>query len=441
MQTKDTMTRTQAQSRTGALRAVFLAQVVNTAGSGISTVALPLLVFRGAGIVATGLVFVVVSLPGLLFGLHAGALADRFNRKTLVVAGNLIQGTLLAGTPATYREFGVAGVAGLAFASRTFGVFASPATSAALPEIAGERYQQLLGKLTALNFLAQAVGPALGGALVGLVGAPDAILGDAASFILAGALIATIQSFDQSRAARCAERAANPASTSRDLVAGLAYTWQHPVPRGLLIYWSASIAAVPIALIAAIPYVTRVLGASSFDYGVAVACYAVGSIAGSLISGKLKFRGGKRAWLLAAGLTYGGVNLVILGHPPFPAFCLLWVIWGLAYGPEEVITGLIFAQAVPDSLRGRAYSVVGVVMSTASIIGYLAGGELTAHIGATQTMAIAGYVFIVASAWSFGFSALAREIPRLDDQLDGTARTGSFCADEPEPNDEQGSAQ
>jgi Na+/melibiose symporter-like transporter len=208
------------------------------------------------------------------------------------------------------------------------------------------------------------------------VGAPDAILGDAASFILAGALIAAIPSFDQSRAARWAERAANPASTTRNLVAGLAYTWQHPVPRGLLIYWSASIAAVPIALVAAIPYVTRVLGASSFDYGVAVACYAVGSIAGSLISGKLKFRGGKRAWLLTAGLTYGGVNVVILGHPPFLAFCLLWVIWGLAYGPEEVIT---------------------------NIIGYLAEGELTAHIGAAQS--------------------------------------GSFRADEHEADDEQESAQ
>jgi MFS family permease len=148
-----------------------------------------------------------------------------------------------------------------------------------------------------------------------------------------------------------------------------------------------------------------------------------------------------RAWLLTAGLTYGGVNVVILGHPPFAAFCLLWVIWGLAYGPEEVITGLIFAQAVPDSMRGRAYSVVGVVMSTASIIGYLAGGELTAHIGATQTMAIAGYVFIVASAWSFGFSALAREIPRLDDHRPARLTPEASALDEHEPNDEQGSAQ
>jgi MFS family permease len=421
MQAKSAITSTPGERRSAALRMVVLAQVISTAGSGISSVALPLLVFRGAGILATGLVFVVVSLPGLLFGLHAGALADRFNRKTLVVAGNLIQGTLMAGTPVTYREFGVTGVAVLAFSSRTFGVFASPATSAALPELAGERYQQLLGKVTALNFLAQAVGPALGGALAGLVGAPDAILGDAASFIVAGALIATIPSFDKSRATRRAERAASPMSTTRDLLSGLAYTWRNPVLRGLLIYWSVSIAAVPIALVAAIPYVTRVLGASSLDYGVAVSCYAVGSIAGSLISGKLGFRGGKRAWLLAAGLTYGAVNVVILGRPPFLAFCLLWAIWGISYGPEEVITQLIFAQSVPDSMRGRAYSVAGIVMSTASIIGYLAGGELAAHAGAMQTMAIAGYLFIAASIWSFGFSALARAIPRLDDRQAGPA--------------------
>jgi MFS family permease len=144
-----------AGPRTAALRTVFAAQVTNTAGSGISSVALPLLVFQSAGIAATALVFVVVALPGLLFGLHAGALADRFNRKTLVVTGNLLQGGMLAGVPVTYWDLGVAGVAVLAFVSKSFGVFAAPATSAALPELAGDTYQQLLGKLTALNFLAR----------------------------------------------------------------------------------------------------------------------------------------------------------------------------------------------------------------------------------------------------------------------------------------------
>lgn len=431
--------RFQAPGRpTGVVRRVFLAQIVDTAGSGVSSVALPLLVFHRSGIVATGVVFVIITLPGLLFGLHAGALADRFDRKFLVVTGNLMQGAVLAGVPITYHAFGVAGVAGLAFASKTFGVVEGPATSAALPELAGAGYQQLLGKLTALNFLAQAVGPALGGALVGLVGAPDAILADAASFLVVAALIATVPDFDRSRAARRTARAANPTSVSRDLIAGLRYTWQHPVPRGLLFYWSVSIAAVPIALVAAIPYVTRVLGASSFAYGAAVACYAVGSIVGSLVAGRLNFRGGKRTWLLAAGLTYGAVNVVVLARPVYLVFCVLWVIWGVAYGPEEVITQLVFAQAVPDSVRGRAYSVVGVVMSVASMVGYLAGGELTAHLGAPQTMAIAGYLFIGASAWSFAFGPLGRAISSLDRRQAGAKSTTQMITSEGGLGDKEG---
>jgi MFS family permease len=260
------------------------------------------------------------------------------------------------------------------------------------------------------------------------VGAPDAILGDAASFLIAGILIATVPAFDRSRAQRQAAREVSPASTTRDLLSGLAYTWRNPVPRGLMLYWSVSIAAVPIALVAAIPYVTRVLGASSFEYGVAVACYAAGSVAGSLISGRLKFRGGQRSWLLAAGLTYSAVNVVILARPPFLVFCLLWVLWGISYGPEEVITQVIFARAVPDAIRGRAYSVVGVVMSVASIVGYLVGGALTAGVGPVPAMAIAGCLFIAASAWSFGFSGLAREIRRVDDGPAGLGDAGTPAA-------------
>jgi predicted MFS family arabinose efflux permease len=160
----------------------------------------------------------------------------------------------------------------------------------------------------------------------------------------------------------------------------------------------------------AVPYITKVLGAGSFQYGVASACYGAASIVSSIVAGKLSFPGGARRWLVAAGLVYGLVNLVMVAQPGFLTFCLLWVVWGLAYGPEEVATQLVFVRAVAEEMQGRLFSLMNVVMTLATGLGTAVVGPLSDHLGPTRTMAIAGVIFIAATLGCFAIGPGARAI-------------------------------
>jgi len=133
-------------------------------------------------------------------------------------------------------------------------------------------------------------------------------------------------------------------------------------------------------------------------------------VVSSIVAGKMRFPGGVRRWLIGAGLLYGAVNIVMLAHPGYLWFCLLWVVWGVAYGPEEVATQVLFVAVVDADMRGRLFSLMNVVMSSAFFIGMAAVGPLSDHLGPTITMGVAGVIFIVATLGSFGVGRGARAL-------------------------------
>ena len=69
----------------------------------------------------------------------------------------------------------------------------------------------------------------------------------------------------------------------------------------------------------------------------------------------------KRGWMCISGLGYGAVCLSMGLHPALWAVLVLWFIWGMFYGPEEVLGQVLFADAIDEHMRGRVYSFMGVV--------------------------------------------------------------------------------
>ena len=241
-----------------------------------------------------------------------------------------------------------------------------------------------------------------------MIGAETTIFFDGVSWLLYALIIATIRDFDASWRSR------SSVSRARSALQGIGDGFRHL--RGnvgatsLLLYWFFSLAAVPIALLAAIPYVRTDLGESAFAYGIVSALYAVGSLVSSWISGRLKFPGGARKWLIASGIGYGAVNLAMVFHPDFIWFCILWFIWGLAYGPEEVVGQVAFAKVVPEDYLGRMYSVMGVVMSMATLVGAGVAGLLIDWLGPLATMFVAGVIFMAATLGSFALGPGGRAL-------------------------------
>ena len=397
------------------LSSVLAAHGISELGNGITEVALPLLVYAATGsIVATGVIFAVGLLPDLLFGLWAGVLADRFDRQKIVVAADLGRGVVLLIVP-LLGSLWLVGV--VAFISRTLGVFAAPATEAVLPSLAGELYQQLAALRSGARSLGTSVGPAIGGALVGLIGAREAIAVDAITFLIASAIIYSVSGFDPNVARRREERAATSHRGS-ELLQGLRYLRHNTVAFGMIVYWSVGLFAVPLSVVGALPYITGHLGRSSAEYGMAVTCFAVGSVLGMVLAGRFSYRLYRRFWMLGSGIGYGLCGLGLGLYPPYALFCLLWFAWGVAYGPEQVLGDVLLAESTTDAMRGRIYSVLGVALSAAMILGYLTAGPSIERFGAPAMMTVAGVIFVVSSAVAFGISPLSRAVGELEVPVD-----------------------
>lgn len=395
---------------------LLTAQLITDLGSGVTAVALPLLVYGSTGsVTATGLVAVTGALPVILFGLIGGAHADRANRQHLIVWSTVGVGVLLLALPLVYPIGGVVAVASINFLARTLSSFANPALRASLPVLFVGELKSYFGKRTGLTFLAETIGPALGGALVGLLGAQAAIAIDGASYLVFAAIIATISGFDPDHGTRAPQ--ARAVKTLRSIQDGIAHARTNPLVMSMLGFWFVSLAALPLSLLAAVAYLTHTLHQSSTHYGLAISCYAIASLASSWIAGKAHFRGGARRWMLASGIGYGLVNLAMIAHPGYLAFCLLWIAWGLAYGPEEVVGQVAFAKAIPEQFQGRVYSLMSIVLALATIVGSALAGPLTDHLGPTTAMGIAGIGFLVATLGFFlvGPAAKALQATELDD--------------------------
>ena len=167
-------------------------------GSAITTVVLPLVVFDATGSVTqTGALFAVRVVPYLLFGVIAGPLADRGNRRFLIIGGNVAEGLLVATIPLAHvlGVLTVAQVYVVGLLSATAFVFSDAAVFGAVPALVGpDRLSRANGFLYAQASAAEVAGPVVGGLLVAAIGPANAVWVDAASFLLAAGCQMTIKS-------------------------------------------------------------------------------------------------------------------------------------------------------------------------------------------------------------------------------------------------------
>ena len=174
-------------------RRYFVARIASGVGSMVTYVALPVLVYQVTGSnLWTGFVAVSEALPYLCFGLFAGAIADRVDRRRLMVGADLCSALALGSIPLAYT-FGVLTaphVLAAAFAAQTLFVFFDSANFGALAALAGRdrlaaANSTVSGGATAIEVTV----PALTGALLVLI-APAPLIGlDAVSFVASALLV------------------------------------------------------------------------------------------------------------------------------------------------------------------------------------------------------------------------------------------------------------
>jgi MFS family permease len=364
--------------------------------------ALPVFVYQLTGsTLATGAMFAVIVLPGLLFGSVAGVLVDRGDRKRIMVAANLVQTVgllpLLLVTSADRLWI----VYVVAFCQAAVAQVVRPAQGALLPRLIPDDDLVAANSLQALNGnLSRLVGPALGGAMIATTGLASVALADAASFLGAAVLIAAI-STDTRPPTRAAEHAdVRPHSLVEDWLAGLRVVW-HDRTLGLLFAFMA-ISGIGEGAMASLfaPFVARILDGGDAGYGLMVSAQAVGGLLGSVW---LTARPGLLSPTRMLGLGAVGLGLIDLLTfnysvviPGLLPGLLLMAIVGVPVAVMVVGRTTLMQTCTTDAYRGR---VIGAMMTTtglATLIGAVGGGLAGDWLGIVTVLNVQGLGYLLA---------------------------------------------
>jgi Major Facilitator Superfamily len=357
------------------LTGLLAADVISTTGTEMTAIALPWFVLVSTGSpTRMGAVLAAEFVGMSVLGLWGGRAATLLGSWRMMLASDLSRAVLIALIPILYWS-GTLSFPLLLAVGCVVGAFFPAYSSAQRLVLAGLvdddelRLTRVGGLMNSVNETASFVGPALGGALVALIGAANVLVLDAVSYLAAFLLVATL-----------VPRAEKPdADGDGGVVEGLRYVFRHRVLRRQVI----GIGFIEIGwagMIATLPVLALHHGGSTMA-GWLIASFGAGSVVGGLISTRAKQNGGGTATLAVLGLA-GSSWLLLL---PVPVG-----MKAVAVGLDGICSGLFFPRffsalttGTPPALRARVMTSVNIAISAPGPVGFLSAGILNQHAGST----------------------------------------------------------
>lgn len=372
-------------------RALFIAQLASNIGTLMQSVGSAWLMGDlGASPFLIALVPTASMLPVLLVGVPAGALADIFDRRRLLIGGQMFM-LACAAALAVMSFLDVvtpASLLALTFGLGTGSALTFPAFQAIQPDLVPPHEFRQAFALGSLTFnVGRAVGPAIGGFVVAIGGPGWVFLLNAISFLaIVGVLVwwrRPVTELD------------SPAETfSGAMRAGLRYAVHSPALR-LVLNRTAFFTIPAAALQALLPVVARGrLGLSSGGYGVLLGCFGIGAASAAVIRPRLDERFKHDQLVLISSVALAGA-LVVEGTSRVPwAIGLAMLLGGLAWSTALTSTGVAAFAALPEWVRARGMGLYMLVLAGGVALGSAAWGALAAtsltlaHVVAAGTLIV-----------------------------------------------------
>ena len=402
-------------------RLLWSGMCVSLLGDGIFLVAMAWQVYALSNApTALAIVGITMTVPTIAFLLLGGVVSDRFDRRRVMVAADVLRG-LAVGLMALLSLTGVIELWHIAALAAVYGAgtaFFSPSFDALVPEVLPP------GDLAQANALDQFVrpialrlaGPALGGVLIDLFGAGTAFALDAASFLVSAAALLAM--------APAARRAvpAGAGSVVRDMREGLRYVRSH-------VWLWATFASAAIAYLlfmgpaeVLLPYIVKNdLHGSAADLGIVFAAGGIGSVGCAVVLGQ---RGLPRRDITFMYVTWTLATLAIAGYGLASAVWQL-MLASLAFNALETAGTIVWATAkqrhVPAALLGRVSSLDWLISIGLLPLSFALTGPISGAIGAQSTLIAAGVLGAVVT-----FAALLlpgmREVEGLEGPVEEDQR-------------------
>jgi MFS family permease len=354
---------------------------------------------------ALGIVTALQFLPLLLFGAWGGVVADRTDKRRLIMCTQVLAG-LQAAALGLAVVTGIVNVGVVYAASLTLGAvnaIDNPARRSFIGElVAPDELGNAMALNTAVMTTSRIVGPALAGLLIATVGVAGCFLLNAASF--AAVLVGLV-------ALRRDELRTPPVAPRRrgQVREGFAYVWHTPTLR-LALAMTAVIAVLAFNYQVTLPLlVRRTFGGGPGMFGALLSVTSVGSLAGSLLTASRA--AATRRYLVAAAGAFGAA-MTALALAPW-----LWLAFACAVpmgaaGSAFVSTGsaMLQAGARPD-LRGRVMALHAVVFLGSTPIGGPVVGTIGQVVGPRAALAVGGASSLITAAVVVGMRTLPARRP------------------------------
>jgi predicted MFS family arabinose efflux permease len=372
-------------------------QAVSVLGSQISAVAYPLLVLAMTGSAAkAGVAGFAAGLPYLIFPLLAGAVADRWNRKRIMICCDAVRLAALASIAAagmfgriTYPQILAAG-----FVEGTGYVFFALAQRAALPVIVAPRQRAAaVAHNEARSYGAALAGPPLGGLLFGL----SRLLPFAADAVSYAVSLVTLP-FIRSPLQRPRSDGLPPRSRLRgELAEGLAVTWRQPFLRAAA-GCSAAVNFVLQGVTLAIIVLAKDHGASAQLVGIILGGKGIGGLAGAFAAPWLQRRLAAGAAVIGSLWLWGATLTATVAAPSPLWLCPLGIVMGSVAPVWNVAVQAHRLKLIPNEILGRVSSVTFQLGWGAIPLGSLAAGCLLAGLGPVRAMLVLASAMVCTAA-------------------------------------------
>lgn len=364
-------------------RYLWLAAVVSFAGDWFNTIASVILVNRYLdSTTAVGLLFIARALPPFLLGPIAGVIADRFDRKTVLIATDLSRALIVLGFLFVNSAERAWLIYALTIIQFVISAFFEPARAAILPSLVKGSDELLLANtLSGITWSAMlALGAALGGIVTGLFGVPTAIIIDAISFLLSAAFVWRIQ-----RVRRATPTAAET-SGFRDMVEGFQYVRGHP--RTAL---TATVKA--LTQIGSPDIMIAVYAAQIFPFGqdgalalgLLYAAAGLGAIVGPLLANRFH-QGAMRALQNSIGAAFVivAIGWLLFGWAPsLPIAITAMFVRHMGGSINWTYSNVILQLRVPDRFLGRVFALDFALFTLAMSLSVWVSGLVLDHTAVT----------------------------------------------------------
>ena len=397
------VTDTIAPARLGRpFRWLLASSLITNIGDGIALAAGPLLVAaQTRDPLLVSMAVLSQQLPNLLFGIPAGAIADRLDRRRIIAGVNLARAVVLAVLAATV----VSGTVDIAivllalFVLGTAEIFADVASGSLPPQVVprqalGLANARLMGSFLLAN---QLLGPPIGAFLFS-VGMALPFATNAACFAL-GAWLVTRVATDVAGAV--AERAGEGRHLRAEMAEGIRWLVAHPPMRTLALTIVAFNVTFGAAWSVLVLYASERLGMDAVGFGLLTTAMAIGGVIGTASYGRLERRF-SLADIMRVGLVIETATHLVLALTTSPAIALLTMV---VFGAHAFVWGttstVVRQRAVPDELLGRVTGVYTVGVIGGMVVGTPIGGLLARSFGITAPFwfGLIGSALLVAVLW------------------------------------------